>query len=251
MSLGGVPTIFNLDPYSTSSNVDEGHQFGACGADKYGDLYRWAKAGASNISAGKLQCGPTRKTNHDNMAAAAAVAANTSNKVTVTLGATAAVAQEYAGGYLAASDNSPEGEVYRVVSHPAADASATLEVTIDRLLPTAITTSSEFCLVHNGWNGVVEAAVEEQQPAGVPLIDITATYAGWLKTRGVVAGLAGATIGLGNAVTAHASTAGAFDAAQQFVEATDASRLDDLWILGRAIVAGVSGEYRPIYLQID
>lgn len=249
MSLGGFPTIFNLDPYEITTTGM--HQVGSLGSDKYGDFYRFAKAGSSNISAGKLQLAPSPKTNHHNVAAAAAVSASSSNKVTVTLGATAAVAQEYAGGYLAASDNSPEGETFRVVSHPAADASATLEVTIDRMFPTAITTSSEFTLVHNAWNGVQESTTEELQPAGVPMVDITAAYYGWLKTRGVASILSAGAITINNACMPSGATAGAVAQSTVLTEATDGNRQDDMRIVGRAIVAGVDTEYRPIELYID
>jgi hypothetical protein len=74
---------------------------GALGQDRYGDLYRYGKVGGSNISAGKLQLAPTQKTNHHNLAALAAVTADgRQNKVTLTLGNTAAVANEYAEGLL-------------------------------------------------------------------------------------------------------------------------------------------------------
>lgn len=248
MSLGGSPTIFDLNPHEISQYSR--HQVGACGTDKYGDLYRYVKAGASGISAGKLQSAPAPKTNHHNVSVAAAAAID-DQTVTVTLGATAAVANEYAGGMFCINDVDGEGVSYRITSHPAADASASLAITLERPIVEALTTSSQVTLVHNVWNGVVEAAVEERQPAGVPLVDITAAYFGWIKTRGIVAGLAGGTIALGSSVTPHASVAGAFQAAQQFVEATDASRLDDFWIVGRAPVAGVDTEYRPIALEID
>jgi hypothetical protein len=243
MPLGGFPQIFDLDAYQTSS-VQQ-HNLGAMGVDKYGDLFRYAKVGASNITAGKLQSSPARKTNHDNVAAVSASAAG-AKSVTVTLGATAATANEYAGGLLVASDESPEGESYRIVSNPAADSSATLKLTLERPLITAVTTSSEFCLVHNSWNAVIEQAVEEAAYAGFPQVDMTAAYFGWLKTRGVSAALAGNTIDLGATVTSDASTAGAVLALSD----TDETAVDSV-PLGEAIVAGVNGEYRPILVLID
>lgn len=235
--------ILDLDPYQITD--DPMHQVGLLAMDKFGDLYRYAKAGASNISAGKLQSAPAPKTNHHNcaVAAAAAIGAKT---VTATLGATAAVANEYANGYMVVSDATGEGTVYRIASNAAADSAGTLSVVLARPLVEALTTSSEVTFVHNAWNGVIEAAVEEKQFAGIPLVDITAAYYGWLKTRGVAPALAGAAIDLGASVTSHASTAGAVAA----VSDTAGTEVDQVRV-GVAIVAGVDTEYRPILLQID
>lgn len=235
--------ITDLNPYEIVA--DPMHQVGFKAEDKYGDIWRYAQAGGSNISAGKLQCSPAPKTNHHNVAVAAAVAIG-ENEVTLTLGATAAVANEYAGGILAFSDVAPEGTRYRIVKNNAADSSGTLTVTLERPLIEALTTSSEATLVHNAWNGVVEAAVEERQYAGFPQIDITAAYYGWLLTNGVTPALAGNTIDLGATVTSDASTAGAVLALSD----TDETAVDSV-PLGEAIVAGVNGEYRPIHVRID
>lgn len=248
--LSGFPQMFDINPYEQSSVSLNGVGFGMVGMDRYGDLYRYAKAGASNISKGKLQVAPAPKTNHHNVAWASGGALNT-RKVTVTLGATAATADEYAGGYLVVNDATGEGTQYRILTHPAANSAATLEVTVDRPFETALVSGSEVTLVHNRWNAVVEAAVEERRPAGVPLVNITAGYYGWLKTKGDAAVLAGATITLGSTVHQHASTAGAVQESQQYLQATDASRLDFYWNIGRAAVAGVDTEYRPIALSID
>lgn len=241
--IGGVQ-IYSSDIYSISS-IQE-HNLGALGMDEYGDLYRYAKAGASNISAGKLQLAPADKTNHANCAATAAVTADgRTRKVTIQLGATAATLNEYAGGYLAASNNSPEGEIYRVYSNPAASSSGTLEVTVQRPFVTDITTSSDFTLYHNAWNGVIEGTSSTAQPAGVPVVDITAAYYGWIKTRGIVAGLADETLTLGALLTAGTSTAGAFE------EYDDDTTPDTDNIVGFAVVAGVDTDFRPIQLTID
>lgn len=240
--MSSAPVIYDLDPYSESSV--QYHQLGSVGMDKRGDLYRYVKIGASNVAAGKSHTAPTQKTNHHNCAAYAAVAANTSNKVTITLGATAAVAQEYVGGWLVANDNSPEGEIYTIIDHPAADASATLEVTVDRRFKTAITTSSEFTLVHNPWNAVIVAAASTIRATGSPIFDMTAAYFGWFKTRGVVAGLVGTAATLGADLKVEATGA--------YSDRTDALGASAEPVVAVAdIVLGVAGEYNPIRLVID
>lgn len=240
----GAKQLFSGEIYLQSSVREE--NIGTLGMDQYGDLYRYAKVGASNISAGKLQLAPTQKTNHHNVAASAAVTQDGRvRKVTLTLGATAAVANEYAYGVLAANDNTPEGQSYRIISHPAAEASATLEVEVDRAFVTSITTSSEFTLTHHRQNGVVEGTAVTVRAAGVPLIPMTAAYFGWLKTKGVAAVLIGSAATLG-ADLIVGGTAGAV------TDRTDALGASAEPVVAVAdIVLGVTGEYNPVRLVID
>lgn len=242
--MNGYPQIFNLNPYEFTSSVGDGHQLGMLGMDKYGDLFRYAQIGASNAAAGQLQGAPVQKTNHHNRPVAAAVAIG-SRKVTITVGATAVVAGEYAGGYMVVNDADGEGLTYRVSGNKAADSSGTLEVTLDRPLVEALATTSEVTMVHNSWNGVIVGTAVTVRAAGVPLVDATATYYGWLKTRGVAAVLIGSAATLG-ADLIIGGTAGSV---------TD--RTDALGASGEPVVAvadvvvGVAGEYNPVRLCID
>lgn len=237
-----MQSAIDLNPYEIS-DVQQ-HVIGAKFETPDGEIYRYAKAGASNITAGKLQLAPAPKTNHHNIAVAAAAAIG-AKQVTVTLGATAAVANEYAGGLMSISDATGEGVSYRIVSHPAADASASLTLTLERPLVEALTTSSEVTLTHNTWNGVVEGTSSTQEPAGFPTVDITAGYFGWLKTRGFTPALADETLTLGAWLTAGTDTAGAVE------ELDDVTAPVTDQLVGRATVAGVDTEYRTIYALID
>src|SRR3990167_6461877 len=145
--------VIDFNPYET--NTVPAHQKGALYVDPYGDCWRYAYVGAVAITAGKLQVCPAPKTNHHNIAAAAAAAVG-DVKVTVDLGATLAAVGEYNEGFLVANDVAPEGVAYRITSHPAAASDANLEVTLARPLIEAVTTTSEFELLHNNWNGVVD-----------------------------------------------------------------------------------------------
>ena len=60
----GQPQVFDLNPHEISSIA--AHTPGMKGVDRFGDVYRYIKAGASGISAGKLQLAPAPKTNHHN-----------------------------------------------------------------------------------------------------------------------------------------------------------------------------------------
>src|SRR6266403_2000623 len=100
MPYASEATVVDFSPYKTSTT-----QMYALGTQfKDGeDVYRYAKVGASTITRGKLQTAPAPKTNHHNVSVAAAQAIG-DKTVTVTLGATAAVADEYAEGYIAFND---------------------------------------------------------------------------------------------------------------------------------------------------
>ena len=238
--------IFASDVYKTNAIPEGGIVPGTLAVDEFGDLYRWTLNGASAMVAGQLQLAPVQKTNHHNVNAYAAVTANGLNKkVTLTLGATAAVAQEYAHGYLVANDVAPEGETYRIVSHPAADSAATLEVTVNYPFQSAITTSSQFTLVHNTWWKPVAGTTVTIRAAGVPMVDVPASEYCWLKTRGVASVLIGTAATLG-ADLIVGGTAGAV------TDRTDALGASAEPVVAVAdIVLGVATEYNPVRLVID
>lgn len=249
MNFTGESQIFNIDPKATEASASTA--LGTKGVSPDGRIFRYAKAGASGITAGKLQLGPARKTNHDNIAVAANAAIG-AEAVTVTLGATAATLNEYAGGYLVTSDATGEGTTYVIKSHPAADASASLVLTLEEGLTEALTTSSEVCLVHNRFNAVVEGTVQAGGiVAGVPLVDIAAGYYGWVQTFGVAPVLSDENGTVNRAVTVGSSTAGAVEERDDMVEATDASRFCLEPVVGYQIVAMVDTEYRPIFLTLE
>jgi len=208
-----------------------------------GRTFRYVKAGGTALVVGKLYDGPANVGNHTNIAVASAAAAGATS-VTVTLGATAATANQYAGGTLIVNDAAGEGQTFSIKSHPAADASASLVLTLedDEPIVTALTTSSEVSLIPNQYNGVIiHAATETGIPAGVAVTAVTATYFGWIQTRGPVSLLSDASISeLGSAVAASATTAGS---------ATVGTGA--LAPIGFQLTTGVSTEYNVVFLQLD
>lgn len=209
-------------------------------------MFRYAYVGGTGITAGQLQVAPAPKTTHHNVAAYAAQAIG-DREVTVTLGATLATASEYAEGLLVASDVAPEGSAYIISNHPAAAASATLKLKLDHPLVEAVTTTSEFCLVHNTWRGVGTTTDEERVPAGVPLVDMTTLYFGWLQTHGPCPVLC-------DDGTATVNTTAVSDDAQAgavVAQSTTYSTAYATRAVGFFLVAGVDTEYRPIFLTID
>jgi hypothetical protein len=239
MSLSGAVQLFPGDLRATSSSAEM--PVGSLGMTKDGRMYRYSLAGAVDLSPGKLAVAAVSVANHTNVSVAAAAAVD-AEKVTVTLGATAATANQYAGGYMTMNDAAGEGISYLVSGHPAADASASLVVTLAEPIQVALTTSSQATLSKNPWNGAVISVTDQlDMPVGVPNTTIAAGEYGWIQTGGVCSALADETLAIGADLTIGTSVAGALEV----VDAAGEPRI------GYAFEAGVDTEYHAVYLQID
>jgi len=216
---------------------------GAKYVDSNGAVYRYVKVGGTATVAGKLYDGPAEIANHQNITVAAAAVANATS-VTVTLGATAATANYYAGGKMVVNDEDGQGFSYTIKSHPAASLSTTLVLTLDADEPiiTALTTSSQVTLVPNQYNGVIiHAASETGIPIGVATKVITTLYYGWIQTRGIASCLIDASpADVGQEVDASTTT----DGSGTLGTVATAS-------IGYALESGVSTEYNSIFLMMD
>lgn len=206
-----------------------------------GRKFKYVKAGGTALVAGKLQQAPARVANHANITVASAAAIG-DTEITVTLGATAATANQYANGYMVVNDVTGQGFTYQIKSHPAADASASLEVTLydEDALEEALTTSSQVTLVSNLYNSViVNPTTATNVPVGVAIKDIAASEFGFIQTYGAVSCLndGGTTIGLGLAPSG--SVAGAL--------ATVAATTNQV---ASALEAGVDTEYNTVFLRV-
>jgi len=228
--------LFSEDTVKTAA-------FGAKASTADGRTYRYCKAGATALVAGKVYDGPASVANHKNVTVAAAAAIGATS-ITVTLGATAATANQYADGVIVINDEAGQGFTYGIKSHPAADASAALVLTLheDESVQEALTTSSQASLVANRYNGVIiHASAETGIPVGVAIKDITAASYGWVQTGGPVSCLSDATVGtIGSSVAASASTDGACTIGDGILAP-----------IGYADQLMVSTEYNPITLTID
>lgn len=243
MPYNSPPQAVDFNPYKTSTVQDHllGTEF-----DDGEDCYRYAKVGASTISRGKLQTAPAPKPNHHNVAVAAAVALG-DKTITVTLGATAAVADEYAEGYITITDATLGGYSYKIKTHPAASSSGTLTLTLfENVQVVALTTSAKATLVHNTYNGVIEGTVQTIRLAGVAQVGATTGTYVWLKTKGVTPLLADGTITVGAICSPSNSVSGAVIE----VSATFATA-EKTMLVGDAFVAGVDTEKRPVRLTIE
>lgn len=207
LSLRPAAPPFGLFSQSATQDINLGSEF----FDVAGNGYAFAKAGAVALVAGTLLQAPAEVTNHQNVVpAAAAIGANS---VTVTLGATAATANQYAGGWLIITETPGEGYKYLIASHPAADSAATLTLTLEDPIQVALTTSSHCDLVSNPFNGVViNPTTATSCPVGVATDVVAIGQYGWIQTSGIAAVLADGAVTVGTALVASNGTAGAVEA---------------------------------------
>lgn len=219
-------------------------QLGQKFEDNFGRTFRLVKAGASNLARGKLTVAPTVDAQHVNMSFQTAPAAG-DRSVKVTLGSNAATLNQYQDGWLVVSDDTGQGRAYQVEGHPAADASATLEVTLKEKIDTAGAVSeANVDLIANPHNGVVISATDQNdQPTGVPIVAIAASAYGWVQTGGPCSVLQDATTPpAGDQITISAATPGAVGVADADTEP----------IVGvQMATAGVSGSYQMANLTLD
>lgn len=241
--LEGHAFITDGDQFVLETDSTPRHELGTELRLADGRVFRYGKA-ASTSSKGKLQVAPAPIDNHKNMACAAAAAGAT--QVTVTPGATGGDANIYAEGYLVINDVDGEGQAYKVKGHAAITSSVAFVVELFDPIKTALTANSEATLVHNAYNGVVEAAVEERRAAGVPLVTFAAGDYGWFQVKGPCPVLAGAAVDLAHTLVSHASTAGAVDGQSETIGTSH-----EQVVIGQAsFMALVDTEYRPVNLTI-
>lgn len=220
-----------LNPGDITSNfasaADAGYvPLGAKAFDAAGNAYRFCLAGATALVPGKLQQASAQVANHQNVTPAAAAIGATS--VTVTLGATAATANQYAGGWLLITVTPGQGYRYLIDSHPAANSGATLVLTLSDAIVVALTTSSRCDLIANPFSGViVNPSTASSCPVGVGVTAVTAAYYGWIQSAGVCNVLADGAVTVGTALAASNATAGAVEALTG-VQASVGTAIEDI-----------------------
>ena len=231
---------FNFNA-TTDGNLSS---LGAKAVSADGRVFRYVKAGASDLVIGTLVDAPaTDTTNFVNMAVAANAAAGV-KQISITSGV-AVAANTFVGGTVTINAGAGAGYTYTIKSHNVLSGAGTLVVTVDdneAIVVSLASATSKATLLKNPYNGVkIHAQAEDSIPVGAVCAVIPANNFGWIQTRGPLALLGDATVAaIGLKVAASTTTDGAITAGT----ATLAS-------IGYAIVASVSTEKRPVFLTID
>lgn len=178
--LTGATQIAGQDIFTTSTSANT--NLGALATTGDGRYYRYSSLGAVAAVPGKLYQAAAEITNHQNLAPTANGAIG-DRTITVTLGATAATANQYAGGYAVISDSTGEGYMYEIASHPAALLSATLQLTlVDPLLTTTASASTKVDLIPNPYSAtIVNPTTATSAPIGAAVFPVAIGGFGWMQ----------------------------------------------------------------------
>lgn len=253
--------------FTTSTDLSLGTLVGSKFDSSDGREFVLVQNGGTALVSGNLIQSPAKigtTTGHQNLATSTAAVGAT--QVTVTLGGTAATANQYAGGYVIFNAGTGAGQTLKIQSHPAqTSTSGTVVLTLeDAIVVATLASDTKSCLVlnpygsYNGTNAsthgvIVMPTTNTGGPIGVTLYPIAATTTsggtlanggipsyGLIQTKGVVSCLNDATTAIGLDVMPSANTAGAL---QTYVAATNTR-------VGTATQAGVTTEKRLVTIQL-
>ena len=220
-----------------------------------GRVFYYAQNSSAAITpAGKICDGIAAVAAHDMDIAATEAHSAGDTTISLEVPTTDLTKNQYKDGYLLINDGPGQGEVYRIKSHPAHDASAdnTVIFTIDEAdgIRTALTTSSLFGISYNPYKGVKIIDGDGTMttgPLGVNPIPITASYYFWMQTAGIASVLSGAAVAVvGDAigVSQASGESGAFDL-------WDASSEEDTRPIGHAMnIPSVDTDNQIVMLAI-
>lgn len=238
--ISGPVSVAGQDIYVTSTLSN--HVLGDKAFTNDGRAFRYVKAGAVALVPGNAIQSPAVVANHVNLTPTA-VSAFGATTVTVTLGATAATVDQYAGGYLVVEiGTTGAGQTLRIKGHPAANASGTLLVTLEDAFYVATSGTITMSLIASQYNGVIQSPTTTLTGTivGVAVTPIPANGFGWIATRGVTSMLTTGTPIVGSAIGVPTTTAGAGVA--------DSAILTHMGVVAKA---GITAQNTPVDLKLD
>jgi hypothetical protein len=174
--------------YDTSSDKKE--RIGTKRVTQDGRVFRYAKAGASALSAGYMGLSTQPNSGWVHQACPTTAVGTRIITLTVTAGGTLA-AGDLESSYMMISGpkaGAATGMIYEIDFNTALAAGGTsLTVTLADPVKVALTTSMYFTILVSPWYKVVESGTEENVPSGIPLVAVTAAYYYWCQTKGPAA----------------------------------------------------------------
>jgi hypothetical protein len=242
--MGNLATITPGTQGTTTKHVRIGTRY----EDAFGRTYHYAKC-TTAIGRGKLAAGAAIIANHNNLSFQTAPAVGDLS-VKVTLGGTAATAEQYQDGWLVVNDGGGEGRIYPIEGHSAqTSTTGTLEVFLGEAIDTVgVLAEANVDLIYNRYDELLvqSSTTQTYVPAGVPNMvgGLGASEYGYIQTWGPCAVWADeANDALGGKITFGAGTG-----TGQY-ECVDADTEPIVGLTGPS--TAVAGEYPLVYLEID
>jgi len=231
----------------------EKHAYGQRARFEDGRVFYYTRhQGSAALSIGELMVAPELVGNHQNMATATNVLAVSVLDIgNITLGATAATANQYRFGYLAVTDGGGQGQYFRIRSHSAVASAGVMSDLVVFDGPHTASDAGTTVSLHTSLYDTPQQSNTDQADVlvGVPVITIpagnTTTQFGWLQTWGPCPVLFDeAVAAFGQALVPGTSTAGSVE------EDDTATTVSQEPIVGYNIAAGVDTEFQLVDLRI-
>lgn len=202
------------DLYASSST--QNHRLGTRAFLDDGRVFYYGRAPTGTAATvGEIHVARERVANHENLAVAAGGGALGQNIVSsITVGATALTANQYADGHLAVTDGTGEGHLYKIRNHAAFAASATdVSVTLYDNIAVGLDATSTVSFVYNLWDQPQQGNTDQADVlVGVPVFTIVAGEYGWFQTWGPASVLCDEAVAtVGQAITIGTGVAGAVE----------------------------------------
>lgn len=243
--ISGFLQITPSDARNTSTTKN-GVLLGSKAVTRDGKIYRWTSNGSTALAEGKTNTGVARVANHSNLAlTSSSNIAVGSTTISVTLGGTAATADQYADGYAVINDGTGVGQSFLLVGNTAQSSTSG---SVDLLLAESVTVllaiaSTKVTLIPNpNANVVVTPAVVTNPIAGVSNVPVAASAYFWAQTRGMAGVLSDGVIARGTQGIASDAVVGAVETRVDATVVNPISFAPD---------ATVDAKYYPQFLLVD
>ena len=233
-----INLAYGMEKVETS---EQRQKLGTRGSTPDGRVFYYARNGSAAITTAGMIVDAAAAfaiAAHDMDVPVTAATAAGSGSISLEVPTTDLTKNQYADGYLIFNDGPGEGEIYRIKSHPAHDASddntAVFTLEDNDETRTALTTSSLAGIFVNPYSAVKLMdgdGTMETGALGVTTIPMTASYYGWIQTAGigsVALGAVVAIVGDGLQVSQASGESGR-------AELYDLSGEDDVQSIGTAI----------------
>ena len=198
-------------------------------------------------TAGAICQSPVGIANHD-MDLATNTASSGDKSVTVTVGGTAATANQYADGYLYVNDGTGEGHIYKIRQHDAISSSGSGAINLydGDAIATGFAAATIAGLAKNPYKDfIVYPTTSTGHAVGVAATDFDDDDFGWLQTWGPAAVLCDVAFVIGNHVRVSDGTAGSGEPLDR-----DGTHENEEVIGVASVIAPVTTDYGFVNLTI-
>lgn len=206
----------------------------------------------TTATAGQLYQDAALVSGHQNVSVTSVTAYSTNGNIPASLSigtnATAATANQYAGGFVVVNAGTGKGQTLRIASNSVFGATTTSTITLEDGPNVALSTSdSKVCLIPpHGANVIQMPTTPTGAVVGVALAPIAAGAYGFLTSKGLTSALSDASVPtIGMAISPSTTTAGAITAAIATNAGTNPTS-----VIGYASQTGVSAECRTVFLNV-